>query len=296
MSYETFEVKVPEGKLRCGMWGTKGPVVLMAHGITANHQTFGFLAELLEQDMRLIAPDLRGRGRSQIPEGPWGMQGHADDLVAILDYLEIPKADIALGQSMGGFVVAVAAASYPERFGSVLLADGGLPVMDKLPWYLPISLALRISLGPAMKRLKMQFESRQSYLDYWRKHPSLKDSWHPKIESYLDYDLVGEAPALRSSTSLDAVINDMKSLVDTDLLPRSLSSIRLPVHLLRAPRGLMNGKPLYKDKTVELWRNRIPDFSCETVADVNHYTLLMSRHGAEATKRAIEQMLTDMAV
>lgn len=290
MKYEIFEVAAPGGKLRGGMWGSQGPVVLLAHGVTANHLTFALLAEQLGEEMRLIAPDLRGRGRSTIVDGPWGIDVHAADLVRVLDHLQLPKADVLVGQSMGGFVAVVAAAEHPDRFGAVLLADGGLPVMEKLPWFLPLTFFMRMALGPAMKRLMMSFESRRAYQEYWRAHPALADDWSPSVERYVDYDLVGDAPLLRSSVSRTAVIEDTRSMITTGHIPLSLRALRGPVRLLRAPRGLMNGKALYSEKTIDLWRSRIRNFSCVTVPDVNHYTLLMSERGAKACAEEIRKL------
>ena len=64
LSYETFDVAVEGGNLRVGRWGTGAEVILAAHGITGNHLHFGNFAAQLGPDFTLVAPDLRGRGRS----------------------------------------------------------------------------------------------------------------------------------------------------------------------------------------------------------------------------------------
>ncbi|MBI5657137.1 MAG: alpha/beta fold hydrolase, partial [Geobacter sp.] len=53
---------------------------------------------------RVIAPDLRGFGESDAPEGPYSMDIFADDMIALLDYLEIDQAVVG-GMSMGGYVL-----------------------------------------------------------------------------------------------------------------------------------------------------------------------------------------------
>ncbi|MGK3816897.1 alpha/beta fold hydrolase, partial [Enterococcus faecium] len=57
-------------------------------------------------DVRLLAPDLRGRGRSADLSGPFGMSAHSDDLAAILDAAGVDRA-LIVGHSMGAFVSAV---------------------------------------------------------------------------------------------------------------------------------------------------------------------------------------------
>ncbi|MCA9693123.1 MAG: alpha/beta fold hydrolase, partial [Myxococcales bacterium] len=178
-SYRVEQVAVAGGSLTVAQWGSRGPVVLALHGITASHREFAALADALGDDVRLIAPDLRGRGRSNHIPGPWGMRAHAADMVAALDHLDVARADVLLGHSMGGFIAAVLAADHPARCGAVLLVDGGLHFMPSLPLHrLPFGdwligkLVQRI-LGPALTRLEMTFASPAAYRAYWRDHPAL---------------------------------------------------------------------------------------------------------------------------
>ena len=101
--------------------------VVAAHGITGNHRSWQGVARALDDDVTLIAPDLRGRGRSADLPGPFGMRAHAADLVAVLDHLELDQAVLA-GHSMGAYVAAVAATTDPDRWRRVVLVDGGVPL------------------------------------------------------------------------------------------------------------------------------------------------------------------------
>jgi lipase len=291
------DVPVAGGNLRVAQWGDKGPVVLCAHGITATHTTFAYLVDELASSCRLIAPDLRGRGRSNAISGPWGMAAHAADLVAVLDHLGIAKADIVVGQSMGGFVAAVAAAQYPDRFAKVLMVDGGVPLFNVsfiawLPFSDRIIEALtRKIIGPSLDRLDMTFESRHAYRAFWRQHPALKDDWGSHIEAYLDYDLEGEAPKLRPSTRKEALLRDVRTQLIEDLVPRSLKQIRCPVRFLRAPRGVMNDKPLYAEDKLARATRGVAQYSSTTVPDVNHFTILMSERGARAVAEEVRALL-----
>ena len=118
MTYRTHDVPVGGGTLRVGEWGSHdsehhGATVIAVHGITASHLAWASLAKALPQ-VRLIAPDLRGRGRSAGLPGPYGMARHAADLEAVIQSLELPPA-ILLGHSMGAFVAVVAAHLYPDQ-------------------------------------------------------------------------------------------------------------------------------------------------------------------------------------
>ncbi|MSM41391.1 MAG: alpha/beta fold hydrolase [Geobacter sp.] len=70
--------------------------------------------KLPRSSYRVIAPDLRGFGESDAPEGPYSMDIFADDMIALLDYLEIDQAVVG-GMSMGGYVLFNLLERYPER-------------------------------------------------------------------------------------------------------------------------------------------------------------------------------------
>jgi lipase len=289
-AYQTFSLAVDGGELHGGMWGKAGPVVLCSHGITANHMSFELLADQLGETFRVVAPDHRGRGRSNRVAGPWGMTAHARDMVAVLDHLGLPKADIFVGQSMGGFVGAVFGAQSPQRLGQLLLVDGGLPLIESLPRWIPVGPIVNLIIGPSVKRLSMRFASREAYFDYWRPHPALAGSWSPHLERFLGYDLVGDAPDLRSSVSREAVMGDARTQLGNTVIPDALRALRGPVRLLRAPRGTLNGRPLYRESLVQRWSKQIEGFSATTIPDVNHYTICLSAHGASAIAEEIRRM------
>jgi hypothetical protein len=81
---EQFDVAVPGGSLQVGRWGTTGPTVLALHGITAKHMAWLEVARNLP-GVTLLAPDLRGRGRSADLPGPFGLGAHVADIVALLE-------------------------------------------------------------------------------------------------------------------------------------------------------------------------------------------------------------------
>lgn len=69
-----------------------------------------------------VAYDIRGHGSSDIGDGQYTIEGHVDDLIALLDHLRIPRA-VVVGLSMGGYVTLRALARHPERFLGAVLCD-----------------------------------------------------------------------------------------------------------------------------------------------------------------------------
>lgn len=79
---------------------------------------------------RVIAPDLRGFGQSDAPEGPYSMDIFADDLIGLMDHLGIGQAVIG-GMSMGGYVLFNLLERYPERLsGAIFITTRATPDDD----------------------------------------------------------------------------------------------------------------------------------------------------------------------
>jgi len=92
-----------------------GPAVVLLHGFPLSRDMWHPQEEALAQaGFRLITPDLRGFGESEVPEGPYSMSLFSDDVVALLDHLEIDRAVIG-GMSMGGYILLNLLERYPER-------------------------------------------------------------------------------------------------------------------------------------------------------------------------------------
>jgi len=297
MAYSTHDVPVAGGNLRVGDWRPSSsvdadpsavPTVIAIHGITGSHVSWALVAGALPQ-VRLIAPDLRGRGRSAGLPGPYGMAAHAADLEAVIEALDLPPA-ILVGHSMGGFVAVVAADLYPNRFSEVILVDGGLPLA--IPAGISKETLLAATLGPAAARLSMTFPDRAAYLEFWKKHPAFAGhQWSQAVVDYADYDLAGTEPQLRPSASLEAVRQDSMDLYDGGAALAALAglaSVKKPVTLLTAPRGLLNETPgLYSPSQVERWKTELPEVRFREVPDVNHYTIVLSAAGADAVAREV---------
>src|ERR1035441_5597363 len=62
----------------------KGPPRLLLHGWPEFWLTWEPVMTRLADRFRLIAPDLRGFGDSDKPDGPFGPEDHASDLLEIL--------------------------------------------------------------------------------------------------------------------------------------------------------------------------------------------------------------------
>lgn len=291
-TYRTVEVPVRGGTMHTAIWGPEdssdAPTILAVHGVTASHKCWAYLAEALP-DVRIIAPDLRGRGRSNALPAPYGMTSHAEDLAAVLAELA-PGPVVVVGHSMGGFASVVLSDLSPERVRSLVLVDGGLPL--QVPEGLSDAEIVSSILGPAAERLNATFPSREVYRSFWRKHPAFASDWGPFVDDYVDYDLTGEAPELKPATRYEAMAEDTADLHRGSSLLKALADLTVSTQVLRAPRGLLNEPAgLYAPGYLETWAEKLPSLQVRDVPDVNHYTIIMGDRGAAAVADTVRAAL-----
>lgn len=295
-TYRAIDVPVAGGDLRVGVWDPVAEPqhdVLLVHGVTASHLAWPFVVDALP-GVRAIAPDLRGRGRSNGITGPAGLRAHADDLAATLDALGIDRI-VVVGHSMGAFVSVVFAHLHPDRVSRLVLVDGGLPL--DAPTGLDADALVAAILGPTATRLSMRFTDAADYRTFWDAHPAFRDAWTPELEAYLAYDLVEAGDgALRPATSYATTVDDTIDMNTGTALPDALAALRHPTRLLTVPRGLQNEEPgLYGPQHLERVLSDAPGVQHTRVGAFNHYTIVMSPDGAEVVAAVVREELEDAA-
>ena len=103
-----------------------GPVLLFIHGILGSQRQWAHLVDKLDDNHRLIVPDLFGHGESDKPVGDYSLGAHAATLRDLLDRLGIEQVTL-VGHSLGGGIAMVFSYLFPERVDRlVLVASGGL--------------------------------------------------------------------------------------------------------------------------------------------------------------------------
>jgi 3-oxoadipate enol-lactonase len=99
-----------------------GPAVVFLHGFPFDRSMWSGQVERLSASFRVIAPDLRGHGETTATSGPSTMEEMAEDVVALLDELNVPRA-VVCGLSMGGYVALALYRTHPSRVRALVLAD-----------------------------------------------------------------------------------------------------------------------------------------------------------------------------
>lgn len=258
--------------MRIARFGEGERLVIAVHGITASLMAWKAVAAELPEGWSLVAMDLAGRGHSAGLAGPYGLPRHATDVLRVAEHVGAGPDAVLTGHSMGAYVAALAGAQ--RDFARVVLVDGGLP-MPLIPGADPDEV-LETTLGPALARLTKTFPSAEAYVDFFKAHPAFAGHWSPLVEEYVRYDVTGPEGALRSRAVPEAVREDGRWLLTEDAaIAAALEAIKSPLHLLRAPRGLLNQDVgMHPDALAAAWTARLPELRDELVPDCNHYTIL----------------------
>jgi 3-oxoadipate enol-lactonase len=101
----------------------RGTPLLLVHGYPLDHSMWRGQIDGLADTCRVIAPDLRGFGLSDVTPGTVTMEQMADDLAALLDALAIQGPIAFCGLSMGGYVAWQFALRHRVRLARLILCD-----------------------------------------------------------------------------------------------------------------------------------------------------------------------------
>ena len=113
-------------RLACEDVGSGPPIVLL-HGFPLDHTMWDAQIAELQTHFRVIAPDLRGFGGSQLgaddAENGVGMERYAADVIALLDWLQVSEPVVLAGLSMGGYVAWQVALRWHDRIRGLIPCD-----------------------------------------------------------------------------------------------------------------------------------------------------------------------------
>lgn len=289
--FEDTGVEVAGGALAVRRWpGTQGAgSVLAVHGLAGNGLVWGPVAEMLG-DVEVIAPDLRGRGRSRDVAGACSMAQHADDLLAVLDHFAVER-PVLCGHSMGGFIGCVAARRAPDRYRGLVLVDGGLGF--PVPGDVDIDAVLHAVVGPAMRKLDLEFADRSAYRAFWAAHPAFAGLTGPQLTAYFDRDLVGEEPRLRSACRADAIREDAADELRNPEVFAAIHELTVPARLLWVERGLADEPVgLYAPEVIAAGALAAEGVVPHFVPGVNHYSVVLGEPGARTVAAHLADALT----
>jgi pimeloyl-ACP methyl ester carboxylesterase len=169
--------------------GTGKPLLLL-HGWPEFWLTWEPVMTRLADRFTLIAPDLRGFGDSDKPDGPVGPDQHTADMLALMDALHIERFGV-VGHDVGGAAMQPLARNAPRRLAGLLFFDFVYPGIgprmgtpDRLNhiWYQSFH---QMEMAPAL--VGASRESCRTYIGHFLKNWSYrKDAFDDALDAFVD--------------------------------------------------------------------------------------------------------------
>lgn len=103
-----------------------GPPVVLLHPFPAHHEFWLPVAGALAARFRVILPDLRGHGGSEVGQGPATMEKHAADIARVMDDASVGRAPL-IGVSIGGYALFEFWRNYRGRVAALGLCNTKAP-------------------------------------------------------------------------------------------------------------------------------------------------------------------------
>lgn len=118
---------------------------VMVHGLGDEADTWRHILPILAKTRRVIALDLPGFGRSELPNGKLSIPILINTLDLLIEHLKLSKV-ILVGHSMGAIICQAYALNHPHRCDALVLVDGSLAA-GKTPLDLNLLLYLIPGIG-----------------------------------------------------------------------------------------------------------------------------------------------------
>jgi len=251
---QTSYIRTTEGfRLHARRNGTGDVPIIFLHGFPFDStQWLPQLEELADMAV-MLAPDLRGLGRSEGPAEPgeYSLGIWADDARAWLDELGWERAVVA-GLSMGGYTAFEFARRYPERLAALILLDTH-PRADE-----PDTIANR--------RRSQQIVAREGVAGI---ADGLLERVLGRRTRQLQPGIVADVRRMMHAAPVAGVVGALEAMARRSEATSLLSGITVPVLVAAGEDDLLTPPA----RTQE-WAHRLPDAVIATIPEAGHVTSL----------------------
>ncbi len=238
-----------DARLHYEVRGT-GPNLVLLHPFPLNHHFWDELLPALSGSYRVITPDLRGHGESELGAGPATMEKHANDLDRLCQAEAVAKA-VFVGVSIGGYVFFEFWRRHRARVAGLVLSN------TRAAGETAESRANRLHIADQVER-----EGTSSFIDDMLRKllGETTRSQRPEV--------VAAARKMMQSMSAGDIAEVQRGMADRPDSIATLSTIDVPALVIAGEEDI---PPL---DAAELMRDRIPGGRLQVIAKAGHYAAM----------------------
>lgn len=207
------------------------PVMVFVHGWGGSGRYWRSTAEALSSDFDCLLYDLRGFGRSALPEHPldlsYEMADYADDLAILLDRLNLDRVYLQ-AHSMGASVATLFLNRYPDRVHQGILTCNGIFEYDEKAFAAFHKFGTYVVKFRYNWFLKFPFADRM-FMARFLHRPIDKRDRLAFLEDFLLADFAAAAGTIYTSVSKQAV----------ETMPQEFARISVPTLMISGEKDII---------------------------------------------------------
>jgi 3-oxoadipate enol-lactonase len=226
-----------------------GPSVVLLHPFPANHEFWLPVSETLGSRHRLILPDLRGHGESDVGEGPATMAKHAADVVRVMDDAQVGRAPL-IGVSIGGYILFEFWRKHRDRVAALGLCNTNAPADNA-----------EARAGRLQAAVDVLDRGTEPFLQ------SMVPRLIGKTTREMRPDLVDGALQMMRQMSPDDIAQVQRGMADRPDSIETLKTIHVPTLLVTGDEDILTGI-----NEAEFMRQRIAGSQLRVIPKAGHYS------------------------
>ncbi len=264
-----FRVNIGDVELSVIEWAGAGDPILLLHATGFHSRCWNQVVKHLP-GRHIYAVDLRFHGASG-DTGTTDWRVMAEDIGLLIEQLNLTRL-VGAGHSIGGYLLACAAARAPERFRHLVLIDPVIMSPERYAQFEAFAGSLKAQDHPVSRRKNQWHDATHMYERFRERAPF--NTWQPAVlRDYCDYALRPADHEAQRQLACDP-INEAGiylSQKGNESILTALPRIVTPVTLLRAPPGDHSLANLSSSPTWPGLAGALPNCREVYLSEMNHF-------------------------
>ena len=267
--FREFRLDIGDIELAGIEWPGQGDPILLLHATGFHSRCWNQVVRQLP-GRHVYAMDLRFHGNSG-SRGAADWRLMAEDIHQAIDRLDLERL-VGVGHSIGGHLIARAAARAPQRFKHLVLIDPVIMSAERYAQFQRFSTTLNAGDHPVSRRKNQWRDASEMYERFRDRAPF--NTWQPEVlRDYCDYALRPADESALRQLACDPV-NEAGIYLNqkgNEIILQELPNIVTPVTLLRAPPGEDAMPDLSTSPTWPGLAAALPDCTEVYLPELNHF-------------------------